>query len=389
MKVLISGGGIAGLTLAFWLRRHNHQVLIIEKSPRLRTEGYMIDFFGSGYDVAEKMGLIQDLSLLHYQIPRLTFVEPTGQEKFSLDYLQVRKLFDDRHFNFMRGDLERVLYSTIKANVEVRFDTTIDTLQQDNRKVRAKLSDGSIEDIDLLVGAEGLHSTTRRAFFGADERFERSMGYHTAAFIIEEPPKGINPNAFYTLTEPLRQVSVYPIRGGRLAAFFIHKASQKPGSLSGEGAKIELRDVYKGMGWIVPELLARLSAETDVYFDNVSQVELPSWSSGRVVLVGDACQCVSLISGQGASMAMAGAYILAEELGAGHDYSAALTRYERRVKPSIKKKQRAGRKMARWFVPEGRFRMAVRDAMLRLSSSGPLASWLLKRQLSAESIIDR
>ncbi len=140
-------------------------------------------------------------------------------------------------------------------------------------------------------------------------------------------------------------------------------------------------------------MLDHADGATSVYFDTVSQVIMPKWSNGRVVLLGDACQCVSLLAGQGASMAVGGAYVLAEELDRSQgdtasDIAAALARYEGRLRPAILKKQKAGRGIARWFVPESRARLAVRDAVLRMSAS-PLGGWLLKRQISGESVISQ
>jgi 2-polyprenyl-6-methoxyphenol hydroxylase-like FAD-dependent oxidoreductase len=124
MNVLISGGGIAGLALAYDLHRHGHEPLIVEKSADLRDEGYMIDFFGPGFDASEKMGLLPEIEGIHYQIPRLAFLGPAGKERFSLSYATLRKnLFGGRHFNFMRGDFERLLYSKIKNRVEMRLGT--------------------------------------------------------------------------------------------------------------------------------------------------------------------------------------------------------------------------------------------------------------------------
>jgi 2-polyprenyl-6-methoxyphenol hydroxylase-like FAD-dependent oxidoreductase len=141
------------------------------------------------------------------------------------------------------------------------------------------------------------------------------------------------------------------------------------------------------MGWIVPQLLDRLEGVQDLYFDEVSQIELPEWYSGRVAFVGDACQCVSLLAGQGASLAMAGAFLLAHEIDASPgEPTAALARYEGRLKPLIGQKQKAGRRMAKWFVPTSDLLIAVRDLVLRMSS-WPLASWLLRRQIAAESVL--
>lgn len=383
MNVLISGGGIAGLTLAFWLHSYGHEPLVVERSSKVRDEGYMIDFFGPGYDASEKMGLLPEIEGIHYQIPRLAFFAPSGKERFSLSYATLRRnLFGDRHFNFMRGDLERLLYSKIEDRVEVRLGTSVDSFEQDGAKVRVKLTDGTTSSFDVLVGADGVHSRVRELAFGTEESFSRSLGYYTAAYIVDDARmrEGVG-GAFYTLTVPGRQVAVYPISGGRLATFFIHKAEHLLPDFSPQTVRAQLHRAYGGMGWIVPELLERCHQRSRVYFDEVAQIEMSGWSRGGVVLVGDACGCVSLLAGQGASMAVCGAYTLAEEFGAAQegeeDIAAALTRYESKLRPPVQKRQKAGRRLARWFVPEDHARLVVRDAVMRMTTSS-LASLVLR-----------
>jgi 2-polyprenyl-6-methoxyphenol hydroxylase-like FAD-dependent oxidoreductase len=386
MKILISGAGIAGLTLSFWLRLGDHDLTVVEKAPSLRDEGYMIDFFGSGYDVSERMLLLGDLEKIHYQISRLAFVDAHGREKFSISYPSFRRLFDGRHFNFMRGDLERLLYSQIQDHLRIQFGMTVESLRQEDGKVEAKFSDGATGVFDLVVGADGAHSQIRKMAFGEEERFSHFLGYYTAAFIIDNPPESLTgADAFYILTAPERQVGVYPIRGDRLATFFVYKARRPVNDFSLASAVRELHNTYDGIGWIVPELLAQCE-RSSLYFDEVSQIEMPRWSQGRVVLVGDACQCVSLLAGQGASMAMAGAYVLAQELAkAGRDVAAACAEYERKVKPGIEKKQKAGRRLARWFVPDNRLQLLTRDLVTRMTD-WPIARRAVKRALAPESI---
>jgi 2-polyprenyl-6-methoxyphenol hydroxylase-like FAD-dependent oxidoreductase len=148
-------------------------------------------------------------------------------------------------------------------------------------------------------------------------------------------------------------------------------------------ALVELRQTYGGMGWIIPRLLKQCGEQRRMYFDTVSQVVLPTWSWGRVVLIGDACHCASLVAGQGASLAMAGAYVLYRELvRSGHNVRAALARYERRLRPVVESKQRAGRNLAKWFVPDSVFRIELRDFLLR-TSTWPVASRLIQRGVGA------
>ena len=171
-----------------------------------------------------------------------------------------------------------------------------------------------------------------------------------------------------------------------MASFFLHRTGQRTPELSSLRPHEELRTVYGDLGWIVPELLSRCPTDDSVYADAVSQVELPDWSVGRVTLVGDACQCVSLLAGQGASLALAGAYVLAEELDRSpQDVSQSLARYEHRLKPSVTKKQAAARRIGDWSLPGSSTRIALRDLMLRASTWRWMAPFV-RRSIGADSL---
>jgi 2-polyprenyl-6-methoxyphenol hydroxylase-like FAD-dependent oxidoreductase len=259
MRVLISGAGIAGLTLAGCLERRGHDPIVVERAPRLRDDGYMIDFFGSGVATAERLGLLSDLESIHYPVNRLTFVNQRGEERFSVPYTALRKrLFDNRHFNFMRGELERVLYERFAGRTAIRFATSVAAFAETQRGVEVTLTNGVTESVDLLAGADGVHSSVRHLSFGAGARFTRALNYHMAAFILDEPPRQLHAcDAFVTLTGANRQVKVYPIRGGRLATFFLHKADWPLEDVSNEAACKELNQIYGDLGWAVPDLLVQ------------------------------------------------------------------------------------------------------------------------------------
>jgi 2-polyprenyl-6-methoxyphenol hydroxylase-like FAD-dependent oxidoreductase len=387
INVLISGAGIAGLTLALCLRRLGVQPTVVERSSHLRDAGYMIDFFGPGYDVAERLNLLPQLACIHYQIPWLRFVDAPGRTTVAVEYATFRKLLNNRHFNFMRGELEALLYSMGRDHIDVRFGATVASFHQDGERVHVTFNDGTKETFDLLVGADGVHSSIRRMAFGNDERFARQLGYQTAAYILDghmdlQAPR----DAFTTLNVPHCQVAIYPIRDNRLATFFVHRVVSTSAGLP-SSPRTELERVYGDLDWIVPKILQYMPNDEGIYYDSVEQIEMPTWTTGHVTLVGDACQAVSLVAGQGASMAMAGAYVLAGELAATPvDLPGACTRYERRVKPDILKKQQAGRNLAGWFIPDTRLRLDVRNTLLRLARWQP-AEPLFKRTFGTSSVL--
>lgn len=387
MRILICGGGIAGLTLALCLERRGHEPIVVEAAAAPREEGYMIDFFASGYDACEKLGLLPELEALRRPVSSLRSIGEDGRTRLVLPYELLReRVFAGRHVNFLRGDLEGMLWRQIEGRVDTRFASTVAAYEDTGDAVEVELGDGSRETVDLLVGADGVHSHVRSLAFGPEERFARPLGYHTAAFVVPQMPAGLgDPEAFTTMAALGRQVAVYPLAEGRLATFFVHRADDSTHGLSRPEIRAELERIYGDLDWVVPALLEAIPVTGEIYFDDVTQIELPRWHQGRVALVGDACQCVSLTAGQGASMAVAAAYVLAEELGSGAPLADALARYQERCQPAIERKQAAGRRVARWFVPDSRLRRAIRDATMRLATM-PVASSFLRQRMGAESI---
>lgn len=382
MNILIAGGGIAGLTLAYWLQQSGQLPVVIEKSPQLRNEGFIIDFFGSGYTVAQRMNLMEALAAIHLTTPRMVLVDEVGHQQFSVDDMVFHSLLNGRFFNLMHGELVHLLHTMIKDRVPVKFGISVSTLKQDGEHVNVTLSDGTSHVFDLVVGADGIHSHIRRLVFGPEELFYRFLGYYTAAFVTKEV--NLPRDAFYSLTAPRRQIVIHPIRDNQFAVFFLHRATYQLNVLSHETIKHELKKNYSDLGWIVPELLTQSLQADQVYFDALAQVVLPQWSQERVVLVGDACQSVSPIAGQGASLAMTGAYVLVHELAAAlpSEISQALIRYEQRIKPVVERKQKIARRLAAWFfAPENHLSLAMRQLSFRMMS-WPIARPFIKRSFA-------
>ena len=344
----------------------------------------MIDFYGSGFDVAEKMGLIESLRARHYPMSHLTFVDDHGNPRAALDIDGFRKLLDYRHFNFMRGDLADVLYDAIKDRVPIKFATEIGQIRSEPERLRVEFTDGTSRPYDLLIGADGIHSHVRRLCWGEESEFSHFLGYYVACGIVDNFLDVSD--SFLSHLEPKTQAAVYSIRGNRLATLFAFK-SERLQLADREQRQAALAEVFQDQGWIVPQLMTATQQSPEFYFDEVAQIDLAPWHKDRVVLVGDACQCLTLLAGQGASMAMAGAYHLAEELRqADGDYTVAFPAYQDRLKPEIERRQEEAQKLAGTLVPDNRWSMWMMYLYLKVAFWPGFRSIFL-RQIGARSII--
>lgn len=380
MRAVVCGAGIAGLATTRLLADEGWDVDLVERAPSLRSGGYMMDFFGPGYEAAEAMGLLPRLRAKAYAVDEVTYVDRRGRTTARLDYTRMRAALDGRLISLLRGDLEEVLHEGLDARrVTHRFGATIDDVAAGPGEVRVTLSDGTALAVDLLVGADGIHSRVRQLVFGPDESFLHFLGLHTAAYLVDDRHLHARLAGRFLLTDTIdHAVGLYGLRDARVAVFAVHRAAEPT---TPADPRKTLRRRYRDLGPVVARVLEQCPASPDLYYDQVAQVRMPAWVTGRTVLVGDACQAVSLLAGQGASLAVAGAHVLGTELGAGPTVPAALERYQERMRPVVLGSQEAGRRTAEWFLPTSRRRLWLRRlALLAMRVPGPdrlLASGLV------------
>lgn len=359
------GAGIAGLTLAHQLANRGDQVVLLERSPEPRKQGYMMDFFGPGYDAAERMGLLPAILDVAYDIDEASLVDDRGRSRARLPYDRLRRAVGGRLCSLMRPDLETVLREALPATVDLRFGAEVIGAADRGDQVRVALAGGATLEAELLVGADGIHSTVRRLAFGDEPDHLRYLGFHTSAFVFDDERIRAACAGRFVLTDSVRrQMGFYALRDGTVAAFGVHRT---PDAALPDDARGAVRDAYRDLGWVVPDALAHCPPSDQIYYDQVAQIEMPSWSTGRIVLVGDACQAVSLLAGQGASLAVAGAEALAAHLHSGVTVVQAIRDYERQWRPVAEQKQAAGRATARWFLPRTHAALWVRRAALKLA----------------------
>ena len=365
MNALISGVGIAGATLAFWLHKYGIEPTLVELAPALRSSGYVIDFWGLGYDIAEKMGLLPDITRIGYHTQELRIVDEDGRRLSGFGVQLFRELTGGRYVTIGRGDLSKLICDQISGSCEIVFGDSIAGLRETGGEVHVQFEHGAERRFDLVIGADGLHSRVRKLVFGPQDRYEKDLGYRVAAF--ETTGYRRRDELVYIVhSAPGRQVGRLALHDGQTLFLFIFASGSEPEAHRVAAQKAMLRKAFQGDGWELPRILTALDTCDDLYFDRVSQIRMAAWSRGRIALVGDAAFCVSLLAGQGSALAMTAAYVLPGELATlQHQPQEAFRRYEERLRPFIDRKQRAAERFASAFVPRTQLGIFFRNQVMK------------------------
>ena len=371
-RALIVGGSIAGPTTAFWLVRSGFAVTLVELSPRLRPGGNGVDVREQAILVAEQMGLMNRIRAGATDLVGMRFVSGRDHELARIDLKAMQATGGSLEVEVPRGDLAAILHDVTSEDVEYTFGDTVVSIDQDSDGVDVTFERGAPQRFDLVIGADGLHSSVRRLAFGPDAGFVQFKHHYFAVATVESAAGENRWVSFYN--EPGKAAATY--RPGNYPAK-AHFAFYRRQPLDYDYRNIDqqrriVHETFAGMGWHVAELLAGSDAASDFYFDALSQVHMPAWSTGRVVLVGDAAYCASPAAGAGATLSMVGAYRLAGELKypAAHP-QAAFRRYEAGLRPLVSKKQ-AGL-FTSLMVPKSRAGIWARNAFLRSPLVGLLS----------------
>ena len=365
--VLISGAGVAGATLAYWLGRHGFRTTVVEQSQGVRSSGNPVDVRDAALPITESMGVLDNLRQYATRATDVAVLDATGRRIAAMpggpnSDKPTSGAAGLGEVELLRSDLARVLLDAC-SDAELIFDDSITELSEDENGVDVALTSGQQLRFDLVIGADGVHSATRRMIFGPEQQFVTHLGMYVGTVPVDlEVADG---DAVQLYNAPGRLAALHPARGQTGAAFIFRHPQLPDGELrDAQRQKKLIMDSYAGDGWILPQLLERVRDTEDLYFDAVSRIDLPSWSRGRVGLVGDAASSVSLL-GDGSTKAIIGAHILAEELSRSNDHRIAFRRYQERHQPSISSPRQV-RLSAAVMVPATAPGLAVRNAALRV-----------------------
>ena len=374
--VLISGAGVAGQALAYWLRRLGFTPVVVERAPAPRDGGQAVDLRGAAIEVARRTGILDAARAARTGTRGMSYVSSAGKRLASLN--GAFGVIGPQDVEIVRGDLVSILYEAARNDVEYIFDDSILSLTDAADGVTVTFERSAPRTFHLVAGADGLHSRVRGLAFGPESRFIGHLGLYLSVFTIPNDLELDHWQLIYVT--PGKSVTVTSARGNREArATFFFASGPLEVDYRDRGQQQELlAAAFAGAGWEVPRLLTAMREAPDFYFDSVSQVRMGSWSAGRVTLVGDAGYCPSPLSGQGSSLALVGAYVLASELRAADgDYGDAFARYQRRMQDFVDRNQQIATGNAKRFTPANRRQIWLQNQGIRALPYMPGKNWIL------------
>ncbi|MFQ6231033.1 FAD-dependent monooxygenase [Nocardia sp. NPDC002869] len=373
-SILISGAGIAGPALAFWLHRYGFHPTVVERAPAPRTGGHPVDIRGTARHVAERMGIVDRVRAANTGARGMAFVDAAGNRVATMG----TEVFGDSggpvaEMSLLRTDLARILYDTTRADVEYVYGDAIGTVAQDRTGVQVGFEHGASRRFDLLVGADGVHSNVRQLVFGPTQHYLRDLGSYISLFTTTTERDHDGWRLMYTVPagngRPGRTAALYPKPepGTALAGFFLRSAALSYDRNDIDEQKRIVVRAFEGDAWEVPRMLDAIRDATDFYFDRVVQIEVDTWSRQRTALLGDAGYCASPMSGIGTSLALVGAYILAGELAAADgDHTAAYPAYEAKMRRFVDRAQEFARSAGDGgLMPDSRRQLWLRNQAIR------------------------
>ncbi|MFI9386902.1 FAD-dependent monooxygenase [Kutzneria sp. NPDC052558] len=371
-KILISGASVAGPVLAYWLHRYGFEVTVVEKAATVRSGGYPIDIRGTALGVVERMGILPELRAANVDTRTLTFLNADGSRVATVRNEVIAGGVVGRDLEIRRGDLTSALYNTVRDDVEFVFNDSIATLDQHEDRVDVTFHSGARRTFDLVIGADGLHSGVRNLVFGPEEQFHRYLGYCFAGFTVPND-LGLSHEGVIWNT-PGRAGILYAVRDEDQLHGFLSFARPEPPfeAFRDPAAQRELvASMFPEQQWEIPRLVAEMRTADDLFFDIVSQIHLPRWSSGRVALTGDAAHAPSFLSGQGTSIALVGAYMLAGALATNPDHTSAFAAYERDTREFAELNQALATEGSAGLLPATAEILAARNEALRAATTMP------------------
>jgi 2-polyprenyl-6-methoxyphenol hydroxylase-like FAD-dependent oxidoreductase len=366
-RVLISGASVAGPILGYWLSRFGLQATVVERTEELRfgSGGHAVDLFGPALQIIEWMGVLPQVQDAGTHTEIMSFIWD-GHRPIDVSAELSFEGVSERHVEIMRGELAKIIYEASREDIDYMFGNSMTSLEQTEWGVNVAFRHGLPQTFDLVIGADGLHSITRRLVFGEEHQFLHFLGGYLAVFTV---PNYLDLHQrLLGYTDVGRTAAIYPVRETGQARVILLWRSPTLHDYDRHDVAAQrrlIRNLFSDMDWEGPRLLAELENADDIYLDSISTVVMDSWNRGRVTLVGDAGYSPGPAVGGGTSLAVVGAYVLASELAAASgDHVRGLAAYEQELRPAVHQSQRIGPAVMKALIPRSRMQLwAIAQAM--------------------------
>ncbi|WP_432941771.1 FAD-dependent monooxygenase [Kribbella sp. CA-253562] len=378
MKVLISGAGIAGPALAYWLRRAGLEPTVVELAAAPRPGGQTVDIRGIAQEVVRRMGLMPAVKARRLPEKGLAYIRANGKQAAALPAEVLDGAGPVAEIEILRGDLSEILLAAT-PDVEYLYGDSVTGLTQTTDGVRVSFATAADRDFDLVVGADGVHSRIRALAFGPEAEFVRHLGGYGAYFTIPAPEDLDGWMKIHNAPGG-RWVGLRPDHDPRFARALLSFRSPEISynRRDAEEQKALLARRFHGTGWHTRKVVDGMRAAEDFYFDSTSSVVVPEWSRGRVVLLGDAGYCGSPLAGHGTAMSLVGAYVLAGELAADGDHRRAFPAYQEGMREYVVQRSALPPGGIAMAMPMSALAIRARDLMIRTMTSRPFRGVLAK-----------
>ncbi|MFG1797409.1 FAD-dependent monooxygenase [Nocardia sp. NPDC049149] len=388
-RILISGGGIGGNAVALQLLRAGIRATVVERAAAPRPGGQAVDLRGPSVEVAERMGLMPGIHKRQLDERGMKFVDAAGRDVVRMP----SEMFDGKgqiaEIEITRGDLNQVLLDLLaeEGGVDYRYGEWITAIEQDDTGVEVTFESGSTERFDIVIGADGLHSATRRLAFGPEEQFATYLGGYMSFFTLPTPA-ALEPH-WFTMHSVVgaTNIGLRPDADPATAKALVTIRTEADPALRRNVAAQQtlIRERLANAGWEAGRILDAMGESTDFYFDELARIDMPTWVQGRVTLLGDAGYCGSPLTGQGTAMALIGAYVLAGEIASStSDPAHALARYEEVLRPFIAKAQELPPGGLKAMTPQSAFGIRVGQTLSKLMTAKVMKPLMMKMMTKTE-----
>lgn len=360
-SVLISGASIAGLTMAYWMKQYGYRVTVVEIGPAPRMGGSPVDVRGDSLDTAQRMGILDAIKAAKLQTVGLEFMNATGEVEGMMRVEEIGAIRSGDDTEIRRDDLVKILYENAKDGIDYRFNNRIIALEQREEAVSVTFKDGTVEDYDFVIGADGIHSGVRKLVFGSEEQFSHFLNFYFSVFPADKSLGKKNYGQIYTT--PTNLAVVYFYNEDSADGFLTFRANEKIkyNRRDIDAQKQIVIDAFKGLGWKVPQLIDELKKADTFYFDQGCQIKMPGWTNGRVALIGDAGYAPAFPTGMGSTLAMQGATVLADAMAEEENYQVAFQKYNETFRPTVEALQATVYDGLSFLLPETQEAINVRN----------------------------